>query len=38
VSAAPSAERRAEDPGSVGAEFADRADTAPEDEIARPQI
>lgn len=38
VSAPPSPERRAEDPGSVAAEFADRADTAPEDDIARPSI
>jgi hypothetical protein len=38
VSAPPSPERRAEDPGSVEAEFADRADTAPEDDIAHPSI
>jgi hypothetical protein len=38
VSAPPSAERRTEDPGSVAAEFADRADSAPDDEIARPSI
>ena len=38
VSAPPSPERRAEDPGSVEAEFADRADTAPEDDVARPSI
>ena len=38
VSASPSPERRAEDPGSVAAEFADRADTAPDDDIARPII
>jgi hypothetical protein len=38
VSAEPSAERRAEDPGSVGREFGDRADSAPDDEIAHPSI
>ena len=38
VSAAPSPERRAEDPGSVATEFGDRADSAPEDDIARPSI
>jgi hypothetical protein len=38
VSAAPSPERRAEDPGSVATEFGDRAGTAPEDDIARPTI
>jgi hypothetical protein len=38
VSAAPSAERRAEHPGSVASEFGDRADTAPDDEIAHPSI
>ncbi len=42
VSAAPSAERRAEDPGSVATEFGDRADTAPDDgpaaDIAHPNI
>jgi len=38
VSAAPSPERRAEDPGSVATEFGDRADSAPEDDIAHPSI
>jgi hypothetical protein len=38
VSAAPSEDRRAERPGSVATEFGDRADEAPEDEIARPSI
>jgi hypothetical protein len=38
VSAEPSPERRAEDPGSVGREFGDRADAAPSDDIARPSI
>jgi hypothetical protein len=36
VSAAPSPQRRAEDPGSVATEFGDRADSAPEDDVARP--
>lgn len=38
VSAAPSQERRQEDPGSVATEFGDRAATAPDDEIAHPSI
>lgn len=38
VSAAPSEDRRREDPGSVATEFGDRADTAPEDDIAHPSI
>jgi hypothetical protein len=38
VSAPPSPERRAEDPGSVAAEFADRADSAPDDEAAHPSL
>jgi len=42
VSAAPSQDRRAEDPGSVATEFGDRADTAPDDgpegDIAHPTI
>jgi hypothetical protein len=38
VSAPPSPQRRAADPGSVEAEFADRADTAPADEDAHPSI
>jgi hypothetical protein len=38
VSAAPSEERRQEDPGSVATEFGDRADTAPDDDIAHPSI
>jgi hypothetical protein len=38
VSAEPSPERRAEDPGSVGREFGDRADAAPSDDIAHPSI
>jgi hypothetical protein len=38
VSAEPSPERRAADPGSVATEFGDRADSASEDDIARPTI
>jgi len=42
VSAAPSRDRRAEDPGSVATEFGDRADAAPDDgpeaDIAHPNI
>lgn len=38
VSAAPSEERRREDPASVATEFGDRADTAPDDAIAHPSI
>lgn len=38
VSAPPSARRRAEDPGSTASEFGDRADSAPDDEIAHPSI
>jgi hypothetical protein len=38
VSADPNPDRRAEDPGTVATEFGDRADTAPEDDIAHPSI
>jgi copper transport protein len=38
VSAAPSEERRQEDPGSVATEFGDRADVAPDDDVAHPSI
>jgi hypothetical protein len=38
VSSAPREERRREDPGSAGREFGDRADEAPDDEIAHPSI
>ena len=38
VSAAPSEQRREEDPGSVATEFGDRADTAPDSDVAHPNI
>ncbi|MFL6130203.1 MAG: hypothetical protein ACJ73E_14210 [Mycobacteriales bacterium] len=38
VSAPPSPQRRAEDPGSMATEFGDRADSAPEDDVAHPSI
>jgi hypothetical protein len=38
VTAEPSQRRREQDPGSVSEEFADRAGTAPDDDIAHPSI